>query len=152
MDRRRPANLRRYHKDKFFPENVGHMCLEFFGQIDRVNVTYHSAEQLIEDPRGVIPLPTKQQLMEPSNQLIELYEILDAQGNATGRMQKALIRVRNLNDKFDYCYVLAREGFIVSAWANDKTDNHRLTAKGNDYYVPIPDVLADVEVPRDIAA
>lgn len=143
MERRRANNMRRYHKDVFFPDSVGRMCLEFFGQIETVRVTYHAAEQLLEDRRDVIPLATKQQLMEPSNQLVELYENLDRDGNPTGVMQKALIRVRHLSDRYDYCYVLAREGFIVSAWANDKDDNHRLTAKRNDYFAPMPDVLLD---------
>lgn len=155
MRDRKPRNMRRYHMDVWFPENakLGRMVLDFFTQFDAVNVTYHSAEQLLEDPRGVIPLPTKAQLLDPQNQLVEFYELIDDETKQpTGIIQKCLVRVRGLSEKFDYCYVVAREGFVVSAWANDKDDNHRLTSTYNTYYdpstnetleIPMPNVLKD---------
>jgi hypothetical protein len=136
MARSRP-NLRRYHHKIHFPEDTAVMCLEFFGQITDVDVTYHAAEQLMEDRRGVIPLPTKEELVHHTNTLVEFYEQINEFGIPLGRMQKALIRIHNLDEKYDYSYVLAREGFIVSAWANDKNDDHRLDGRASkDYYRP----------------
>lgn len=133
-------NLRRYHHKIHFPDNTAQMCLEFFGQIKDVDVTYHAAEQLMEDRRGIIPLPTKEELINGTNTLVEFYEQSNEFGIPLGRMQKALIRIHHLNEQYDYSYVLAREGFIVSAWANDKNDDHRLNSRPNDYYRPPVDL------------
>ena len=128
--------LRRYHHKIFFPENTGQMCLEFFAQIKDVDVTYHAAEQLMVDRRGIIPLPSREELMHDTNTLVEFYEQLNEYGEPMGRIQKMLIRVHNLHEDYDYSYVFAREGFIVSAWANDKNDDHRLTDRPESYYHP----------------
>lgn len=120
-------NLRRYHHKVFFPENVAAMLMEFFHQLPQdISLTYHAADQLLEDKRGIIPLPDRSELLHKTNTLVEFYEQVDASGKPTGVIQKMLIRVHNLNSAVDYCYVLAREGFVVSAWANDKGDDHRL--------------------------
>lgn len=130
-------NLRRYHNKIFFPDNSAEMCLEFFGQISDIDVTYHAAEQLMEDRRGIIPLPTRGELLHHSNTLVEFYEQVNEFGHPLGKIQKMLIRVHHLHEDYDYSYILAREGFIVSAWANDKSDDHRLTSKAaRDYYRP----------------
>lgn len=130
-------NLRRYHNKIYFPENTANLCLEFFGQINDVDVTYHAAEQLMEDRRGIIPLPSRDELLHPTNTLVEFYEQINEYGESLNKIQKMLIRVHNLSEDFDYSYVLAREGFIVSAWANDKNDDHRLDSKSSsDYYRP----------------
>jgi hypothetical protein len=136
MAKPRP-NLRRYHNKIYFPENLGAMCAEFIGQINDVDITYHAAEQLIEDRRGIIPLPSREEIFHPSNTLVEIYEQINEFGVSLNKIQKMLIRVHNLNEQYDYSYVLAREGFIVSAWANDKNDEHRLDSKASkDYYRP----------------
>lgn len=130
-------NLRRYHNKIHFPENTALMCLEFFGQITDVDLTYHAAEQLMEDKRCVIDLPTRDDLLHATNTLVEFYELCDEEGNPQGRIQKMLIRVHNLHEKYDFSYVLAREGYIVSAWANDKNDDHRLDSRASrDYWRP----------------
>lgn len=130
-------SLRRYHNKIYFPENLGEMCAEFISQINDVDVTFHAAEQLMEDRRGIIPLPSREEIFHPSNTLVEIYEQLDNEGCPIGRIQKMLIRVHNFNEQYDYSYVLAREGFIVSAWANDKNDDHRLDSRASrDYYRP----------------
>lgn len=134
--------LRRYHHSIYFPDNTGLMCLEFFQQISDVDVTYHAAEQLMEDRRGIIPLPNKAELMHDTNTLVEIYETMNEYGVSLGKIQKMLIRVHNLSEEFDYSYVLAREGFIVSAWANDKGDTHRLTGSRNEYYQPADEAAA----------
>lgn len=127
--------FRRYHYEVHFPKNLGEMVLEFYQSLPKVDVTTHAAEQLLEDKRGVIPLPTKAELFDASNTLVEIYEILDREGNPTGKLQKAVIRIKGLSEKLDYTYVVAREGFVVSTWSNSKTDKHRLTGK-NEYYKP----------------
>ena len=130
-------NLRCYHNKIYLPENVGEMCAEFIGQIADVDVTFHAAEQLMEDRRGIIPLPSREEIFHPSNTLVEVYEQINEYGVPLNKIQKMLIRVHNLDEKYDYSYVLAREGFIVSAWANDKNDDHRLDSKSaGRYYRP----------------
>lgn len=136
MTRPSRPNLRRYHHKVHFPENVGLMCLEFFGQIKDIDVTFHAAEQLMEDRRGIIPLPTREELLHDTNTLVEFYEQCNEFGQPLGRMQKVLVRIHNLSEDYDYSYVLAREGFIVSAWANDKGDDHRLL-KSHEYFRPL---------------
>lgn len=129
--------LRRYHNKIHFPDNVAEMCLEFFSQINSVDVTYHAAEQLMEDPRGIIPLPTREEILHHSNTLVEFYEQVNEFDHPLGKIQKMLIRVHNLSEDYDYSYILAREGFIVSAWANDKNDDHRLNGRSaREYYRP----------------
>ena len=130
-------NLRRYHKNIHFPENTALMCLEFFGQISDVDVTYHAAEQLMEDKRTIIPLPSREELLHSTNTLVEFYEVCDGMGEPQGKIQKMLIRVHNLHEQYDFAYVLAREGYIVSAWANDKGDDHRLDSRAaREYWKP----------------
>lgn len=122
--------LRRYHHKVYFPEGLALMCVDFFKQIQDVDVTYHAADQLLEDRRGIIPLPSRSEILHNKNTLVEFYERLDDNGQPTGVIQKMLIRVHNLHELYDYSYVLAREGFIVSAWANDKGDDHRIEKDG----------------------
>jgi hypothetical protein len=132
------------------PDFVGDMCLEFFSNFETVETTFHSGNQLMEETKGgVIPLPTRADLMAPTNILVELYEQLNALGNGNRIMQKALIRVHHLNSEFDYSYVVARDGYIVSAWANAKTDIHRLKSrhiyfsKFTNTEVEIPEILRE---------
>jgi hypothetical protein len=132
----RKPNLRRYHQQVWLPENWAAMVLEFVNELRQkeVDLTNHGAVELMEDRRGIIPLPTMPELLHPANTLIELYEVCNEFGEPTGVVQKAVIRVHNLDENLDYSYVIARDGYIVSAWANDKNDNHRL--KHTDYYQP----------------
>lgn len=111
------------------------MLVEFFNQFDDVGVTYHGAEELIKDKRGVIPLPSKLELM--NSRLIEFYEIIE-NNKPIGVIQKVLLRISNLdqNHLYDYSYVISKEGLVVSAWANSKTDDHRIMASFYKYYCP----------------
>lgn len=136
MKNPKALNLRRYHQKIYFPPNISQMCVEFFTQLRRVGATHHAVAQMHEDKRGVIPMPSKNDLLHPQNTLVEVYEVLDGKGRPTGIIQKMLIRCHSLSESFDYSYVLAREGFIVSSWANDKGDDHRLTYKYHMYYQP----------------
>lgn len=129
-------NLRRYHYKLYLPENIGEMLLEFYGAVPFVDVTNHGAAELEKDKRGLIPLPSKEEMFSDENKLVEVYECLDENNNPTGVAQKIVVRIPYLSEKFDYTYVLAREGFIVSAWAIDKDDNHRLTESLNKYFIP----------------
>ena len=130
-------SLRRYHHKIYFPSNLQEMLIEFIGQIKDVDLTYHAAEQLMEDNRCIIPLPSRQEIFSDSNTLVEIYEQVNEFGVPLGRIQKVLLRVHNLDENYDFSYVLAREGYIVSAWANDKNDDHRLESKASrEYYRP----------------
>jgi hypothetical protein len=131
-----PKNLRRYHYRIWFPQDVGYMAADFFQQFDEVNLTNHAAEQLLIDKRGIIKLPTKEMLLHPTNTLVEFYEVLDRHDEPQSIMQKAVIRVHNLDDKHDYSYVISREGYMISAWATDKSDHHRLTESAHLYWCP----------------
>lgn len=128
-------DLNRYHQNVYFPEEFPTMALEFVQLFtEEVDLTTHAAEQMYDkkDPRGPIPLPTNSQLFDHSNKLVEFYERRDH----LGRIQKAVIRVGNLNEKYDYTYVVARDGVIITCWANDSGDNHRLTHSLNEYIQP----------------
>jgi len=112
------------------------MIVDFFGQFTQIQTTYHAAEQLIVDKRTIIPLPTKEDILNSTNTLVEFYEILDDNGNRTNKIQKVLIRTSYMDDDYDFSYVISREGVMVSAWATDKDDIHRLTDSCQLYYCP----------------
>lgn len=143
--------LIRYHYDVGLPNYVGEMCLEFFGNFDKVQTTFHSANQLIDERNGFIPLPSRADLLHPKNTLVELYEQVDMRNKPAQIMQKALIRVHHLNEQKDYSYVIARDGFLISAWANAKTDIHKLINRDvyfSNFYkqdIEVPDCLRDDE-------
>lgn len=125
--------FRRYHSEIYFPKNFPEMIIEFIETFSNdIDLTFHAAEQMYEDKRGQIPLPTKAELLDKDNIIVEFYERLDR----IGRIQKAVFRIKHLNEKYDYTYVVARGGVIVTCWANSKTDNHRLIASLNEYYCP----------------
>lgn len=124
------TKFNRYHDSIYFPENFSEMMLEFVQTLsDEIDLTNHAAEALYEDKRGSIPLPTKRELLDSDNKIVEFYERSDR----LGRIQKAVFRVGHLNEKYDYTYVVARGGVVVTAWANDKGDNHRLTHVLTEY-------------------
>ncbi len=126
-------DLNRYHADVYFPEEFGDMVLEFietFG--DDINLTDHAADEMYKDKRGMIPLPTKSEILDLSNKIIEFYERTDR----LDRIQKAAIRVGHLHEDYDYTYVIARGGVVVTCWANDKGDHHRLTESKDRYIQP----------------
>jgi len=140
----------RYHKDVEFPPRakLGNMLLDFFENFELINVSYHGRNQLVDDRKGVIiKVPSKTELMNPANTLVEVFERADDSYNPLGIIQKVLIRCHNLHEDWDFAYVVAREGLIVSAWANDKSDHHRLIRKDIYYsttfndYVEVPEVL-----------
>lgn len=130
----RRIKSRRYHYQTYFPENLSDMIVNFFSNFDTLGATHHAKEEMSSDKLGAIPMPTKEDILNHENIVIEIYEpIID--GVASGYIQKLLIRVKNLSDRLDYSYLIAREGFIVSTWANMKNDIHRLT-NSNGYYIP----------------
>ena len=130
---KKKTKFNRYHAGVYFPDNFAEMVLEFINSFTgEVDLTNHAAEQLFEDKRGTIPLPTNEELLDPSNKIVEFYERRDR----TGRIQKAVFRISNLHENLDYTYVVARDGVIVTAWANDKGDNHRLTNSLKEYVQP----------------
>ncbi len=141
----------RYHYEIGFPKYVGEMCLDFFQNFEEVKTTFHSANQLMDERNGMIPLPTRADLLHPGNTLVEIYEVVDKYDMPSKIMQKALVRVHHLDGEKDYAYVVARDGFLISAWANDKSDIHRLEQR--DVYfsnflqenVEVPDILQDIE-------
>ena len=151
MKTMRKPDFIRYHYELGLPGYVGDMCLEFFQNFDKIQTTFHSANQLIDERNGFIPLPTLADLLHPKNTLVELYELMDKYNMPAKIMQKALIRVHHLDDHKDFSYVIARDGFLISAWANAKTDIHRL--KNRDVYfsnfykaeIDIPECLRETD-------
>jgi len=130
---------RRYHHKVYFGDNVGIMTIEFIEQLGKKEIGYtkHAEKERITDKRGIIPKATREILFNPTNTLVEFYEILNTNGKPSMHIQKLVIRVHNLSDQYDYTYVIAREGFVVSNWANDKNDEHRLNHSNNMYYCPM---------------
>lgn len=131
--------MRRYHHKVFFGDNVGQMTREFIEQLGdkEIGYTHHAEKERNADKRGVIPRANREILFNPNNTLVELYEILNKDGTPTAQVQKLVIRVHDQSDHYDYTYVVAREGFVVSNWANDKGDEHRLTHSTDMYYAPL---------------
>lgn len=131
-------NMRRYHHKVFFDKNVGKMTCDFIEGLgsNDIGYTHHADKERYIDRRGVIPKATREILFYPGNTLVELYELLRKDGTPTARIQKLVIRVHHLSDKYDYTYVVAREGYVVSNWANDKGDDHRLLNSSDVYYSP----------------
>lgn len=126
--------MRRFHYNIFFPNNIADMLIDFFNQFDKIGFTNHALEEMKNDKFGNIPVPSKEDLLNNSNIVVEYYEPISGE-NPSGYIQKILLRVRHMSSKYDYSYLLAREGFIVSAWSNEKSDIHRLTNE-NNYYRP----------------
>lgn len=130
---RKKINFNRYHANVYFPESFANMVLEFIETFsDNINLTDHAADEMYKDKRGMIPLPTKLEILHASNKVIEFYERVDR----LGRIQKAAIRIGNLHEDYDYTYVIARGGVVVTCWANDKDDHHRLTESKENYIQP----------------
>lgn len=146
MEHKKPKFIR-YHYEVGFPKHIGEMCLEYFMNFKEVNTTFHSANQLIDEKKGAIPLPHKTDIMHPSNTLVEIYEQVDKSDRPARIIQKSVIRVHHLSEQHDYTYVIARDGYIISAWANAKTDIHRLKSKSvyfsnfHNEEVELPDIL-----------
>jgi len=129
----RHKDLNRYHTDVYFPASFGSMVLEFIETLgDDINLTDHAADEMYSDKRGMIPLPTRSEILNPSNKIIEFYERPDR----LNRIQKAAFRIGHLNEAYDYTYVVARGGVVVTCWANDKGDHHRLTESRENYIQP----------------
>ena len=101
------------------------MTLEFFDQLPFVHLTNHSINEIRNDRNGIIPIPSMSQLTSSSSFLIEFYSPI-VNGEVENKIQKLLIRVKDLSDTLDYSYIIAREGFIVSTWSNKKSDIHKL--------------------------
>lgn len=127
-------NSRRYHYQIFFPENLSSMVMKFFQSFDKIQYTNHALSEMKNDKHGNIPLISLEDALNPENILVECYEPQDSSGTK-GYLQKVLLRIGHLSDKYDYSYILSREGFIISAWSNRKNDLHRLTNQ-NNYYKP----------------
>lgn len=134
--------MRRYHHKVYFSDSIGTMTKEFIEQLGEKEIGYtkHAENERLSDKRGVIPRATREILFNPSNTLVELYEILTTDGQPSKKIQKLVIRVHFMSEHCDYTYVVAREGFVVSNWANDKGDEHRLTHSDDIYYTPMQKV------------
>jgi len=127
--------LRRYHVNVWMPSNIHDMVENFRTSIpDVIGITNHAARELMND---TAPTPTKDNIFGNDSQIIEAYEILNgiATRKPTGKIQKLVMRVQNLSPDRDFTYVISNDGWVVSGWANDKNDLHRLTGNGR-YYAP----------------
>lgn len=130
---KKTKDLNKYHSSVYFPESFPSMVLEFISTFNgEIDLTTHAAEQMYADKRGQIPLPTSKELLDRSNRIFEFHERKDR----LGRIQKAHFRVGHLNENYDFSYVVARGGVIVTSWANDKGDNHRLLESRTVYVQP----------------
>jgi hypothetical protein len=136
----------KYHYSIWFPPNIGYMCLDFFENISEIQSTYHFKNQVLDDPKGILEIPTKRDLMHPSNTLVEASEFIDENDLPTGKLHKLLIRCHHFSYEYDLCFVLANDGFLITTWANDKTDIHNIEKSKDTYYSPI--LNTNIEYPR----
>jgi hypothetical protein len=112
------------------------MAINFFSGLNVKGLTNHARQEMLLDKRGLIKIPTNDDIKDSKNNLIEFYECMDEDNNPVGVIQKALIRVHHMHEKYDLCYLIAKDGWIVSAWAVDKLDEHRLNKSLELYYRP----------------
>lgn len=124
--------LRRYHTKMKMPENLGEMILDFFSGFDKLVLTNHARNEMVNDTYGVIPIPTIKDIHGAS--LIEVYEILNDDKTRTHKIAKILVRNSRMHKKIDYSYVISHDGAVISAWANEKIDVHWLKKRTRKKY------------------
>ena len=139
---------RRYHHLVYFPKNISELLLTFLKSFCNIDFTNHALEEMDNDKFGEIPKPSLMNILHPDNILVEYYEPI-VNDVPSGYIQKILIRVVCLSKELDYSYLISREGYIVSAWANSKEDKHRLTNK-NGYYDPNKELFKEENVGKTI--
>lgn len=140
---------RRYHHLVYFPNNISELLLKFLKSFHEIDFTNHAIEEMKNDKFGEIPKPSLMNILHPDNILVEYYEPI-INDVPSGYIQKILIRVVCLDEEVDYSYLISREGYIISAWANPKDDNHRLTSK-NGYYDPYKKLFKEKNGSKTIA-
>lgn len=126
----------KYHTNIYFPPEFSELVVEFISTFnEEIELTAHAAEEMYSnDKRGHIPLPTKDEILNAdASQIFEFAERKDR----LGRIQKAAFRLSHLSEKYDYSYVIARDGVIITSWANDKDDWHTLK-ESKDRYIQAP--------------
>lgn len=116
------SSVAKYHYSIHFPKDIEHLLSEFLQDLNSLALSYHATNQCISDRRGVIPFPSLLDLFgDNDNTIIEVCMFSNKRS-----IQKLVVRVKTLSEKYDYSYVVSYDGCIVSAWCNDKTDEHRL--------------------------
>lgn len=136
-----------YHYQIHFPKHLGDMVLDFFNNFEVVKSSIHCKNQLMDDRNMVMKVPTKDDLMNPRNTLVEVQEFVDSTGVGTKRMRRGLIRCHHMNPYWDCCYIVGADGYIITGWSNAKDDIHRLKSKhvyySNTYdeVMEVPEVL-----------
>ena len=107
--------ITRHHYQVYFEENFREDLKAFLNSINAVSYSHHAKLQTIQDRYGIIPVIKKDSL--PSGTPIEYYRI-------DGILWKVVFKFTNFNSAFDYSYTIAKDGTVVTAWANEKSDNH----------------------------
>lgn len=112
----------RYHKDIGFPENYIQTIINFFLGFDDTRLTFHSISEMADDKLTIIGMPHKTNLIDLDTELIEIYTDGD-------EFSKVLLRNKSMSNDYDFLYVIANDGAVVSAWANEKDDDHNTLGK-----------------------
>jgi len=114
--------MRRWHINFCLPCNFLRMVDSYLKNLPNiVRPTYHAAAEMLEDPFGPIPVPYKTDLVE--GKLIEIYE--------NEVINRGVIRVKHMGPR-DYTFVVEKSGLLITAWSNNKNDNHVIDEK--QYY------------------
>lgn len=129
--------VRRYHGGVWMPDNMPAMVDDFITSCDLRQsplLSKHAASEMLDEQHGLIPMPCWEDLLNGDASLVECEEVLDSSGDATGTLSKMVLRLHHLSDALDFTYVVGRGGTIISAWANYKSDHHRLVNSIGCYY------------------
>lgn len=118
--------IERYHTSFGFPNGVLDALHEVVNNINELYLSVHSIVSMLGDKKSIVPVPNVEVLLEPENNLMEVY--VD-----DGKIEKFLIRVKTIDAEFDYTYVITKDGMIVTCWANDKEDVPTLNKRSTSY-------------------
>lgn len=116
----------RYHTSFGFPDGVLDELHDTVNSIQSLELSVHSIMAMLGDKKSIIPVPNVDVLLETENNLMEVY--VD-----NGKIEKFLIRVKTMDDEFDYTYVITKDGMIVTCWTNDKNDVPTLNKRSTSY-------------------
>jgi hypothetical protein len=93
------------------------MVKKFFKEFDEIYFTTHALKN-VEARKST--LLTKQDLLHKESQLISFFE--QAPNKKRGFLLKSiLVRVCHLSQEKDFYVVTAKDGWVITTWANEKS-------------------------------
>lgn len=118
-------NTTKYHKEVGFENQaIEHIVAEILNSVapldEQIDYTLHAKLETIKDRYQIVPVLTKNNLKKED--IIEYTK-------ENGKIVKALFRIKNLSNRFDFTYSVSLDGKVLTCWANRKDDVHRTLDK-----------------------